>query len=133
MYNDFMQITSRLLENLVLAGAIVMLGIGVLWGISAGSNAAKSIVILKNSQAIANGLKLFLNDQNRYPTALEFTDTNIMLQYFNVFPLPQITGGLCQQTFSYANASQKTYSLNFCLPKAVNGYAKGLNQITNPK
>ncbi len=124
--------TTRISQNLLLGGATIVLVALVLWGVVAGSRAGKSTVVLKNTQSVSDGLKLFFRDQNRYPSTQEFVDQNIMLQYFSVFPFANIVGGSCTKTFSYYSANQQSYELSFCLPKAMNGFAPGWNKLTQP-
>src|SRR6185369_5489479 len=112
--------SQRLLQNLLVGLVLVLLGLGVLWAFVAGSRAGKSVVILKNAQALQQGLLYFQADQNRYPTAVEFKDRNIMLNYFSAFPPQTVAGGPCQLSFDYASPTAKTFELAFCLPKARN-------------
>lgn len=126
---NYSMLSSRLLQNLFLALLVVILGAGVGFAALIGSRGAKSAIILKNVQTIRTGLNYFLQDQNRYPTAVEFQDRNIMENYFSAFPLVNIPGGSCQQTYNYFNNTPKTYTLNFCLPKGSQGFAAGGNKV----
>ena len=127
-----MTISTRLTQNLLLGAAIVVLVAGIFWGFVAGSRAGKSVIILKNASAITDGLKLFLADQNRYPSTQEFVNKDIMLGYFNVFPFADITGGGCSKSFSYYSSNPKSYQLSFCLPKAHSVFPGGVSQVSNP-
>lgn len=127
-----MTISTRLTQNLLIGIAVFILLMGILWGYVAGSRAGKSAVILKNTSALTDGLKLFFADQNRYPSTQEFGNKDIMLGYFNAFPFPDITAGGCNKTYSYYSTTPKSYQLNFCLPKARDGFAAGINQVTQP-
>lgn len=127
-----MTISTRFTQNLLVTFTVIILLLAVLWGYVAGSRAGKSEVILKNTQVVADGLKLFFADQNRYPSSQEFADQDIMLGYFNLFPFADITGGSCNKTYSYYSVTPKSYQLNFCLPKARNGFTSGINQVAQP-
>jgi hypothetical protein len=123
--------TQRLLQNLLIILLLVFLALGVLWAVVSGSRAGKSAVILKNAAALKDGLQYFQADQNRYPTAVEFKDRNIMLNYFSAFPPQTLPGGSCTQTFDYSSPTAKTFELDFCLPKAKAGFLAGWNKIKN--
>ena len=127
-----MKISSRLSQNLLVGFVVLVLVLSVLWGTVAGSRAGKSAVILKNALAITQGLSLFYNDQNRYPTGLEFANQAIMLEYFTVFPFADISGGPCEKTFSYYSPNPKNYELSFCLPKAADSFSAGVNKVSQP-
>ncbi len=125
-------LTQRLLQNLLIGLLVLLLGLGVLWAAVAGSRAGKSAVVLQNTAALQDGLKYFLADQNRYPTALEFQDRNIMVNYFSTFPPQDITGGSCAKSYDYTSPTAKTFDLAFCLPKARDGFVAGWNKLKQP-
>jgi hypothetical protein len=123
--------SQKLLQNLLIGLLVVLLCLGIFWAFVAGTRAGKSAVILKNTAALKDGLQYFQADQNRYPTAVEFKDGNIMLNYFSAFPPLTLTGGSCTTTFDYQSPTAKTFELDFCLPKASQGFSAGWNKIKN--
>lgn len=124
--------STRLLQNILVGFLALLFILGVWWALVSGSRAGKSAVILKNTAAVRDGLQYFLADQNRYPTAVEFQDRNIMLNYFSAFPAQQILGGSCTQTYDYSSPTAKTFELDFCLPKAKASFTAGWNKLKQP-
>jgi hypothetical protein len=120
---------SKLIQNIIVGIGAALLAVGLAWGIMSGIRAGKSDTILTQAENVTTGLRYFFTDNNRYPSAQEFQDKNLMLHYFSVYPLPSITGGGCTQTFAYTSSSIRTYELRFCLPKARGGFAKGWNAV----
>ncbi len=122
--------STRLMQNFLLGFLGLVLVLGVWWMGLSGVRAGKSNAIIKNASMLKQGVQYFFNDQNRYPTALEFQDRNLMLNYFSAFPPQAITGGPCSQTYNYTSATAKTFVLEFCLPRAAAGFAAGWNKVT---
>lgn len=116
---------------LTVIGVAVILLWSILAGASKGKAVAQSQVVASNALALASGLKYFFLDQDRYPTALEFGDKNLMLNYFYLFPPADFTSKNCSQSFIYKRPSADNYSLSFCLSEQTNGYAAGWNTISN--
>ena len=110
--------------------AAVVLFLAIVWGAGAGKQLAESAVVLQTAQNLSKGLTYFYNDQNRYPTASEFSDQNIMLDYFTIFPPEDYVSKNCPQSFVYKRADQADYSLAFCLPGASGSYAAGWNTLS---
>jgi hypothetical protein len=124
--------SQKLLQNILIGVLVVLLVGGGFWAWWSGTRAGKSSVVVKNIDAIQTGLKYFYTDQNRYPTAVEFQDQNIMLSYMSPLPLQPVIGGSCSQTYRYSSANPRTYELEFCLPKASGGFAAGWNKVQAP-
>ncbi len=120
-----------IVQRIVLGVVALILIVAVLLSWVSGTKAGKSIVVLKDAAAARDGLHFFYNDQGRYPSVTEFQDRNLMLGYFSSYPLPNITGGKCSQTFKYNSPlSVQSFQLDFCLPKASQGFVAGWNKIT---
>jgi hypothetical protein len=109
----------------------------LLWSFTAafrsGKNVAQSEFVLQTADSLATGLEYFYNDQGRYPSALEFMDQSIMVNYFTVFPPVEFMSQTCQSNFVYKRPTLKNYQLNFCLPKAAAGWPVGWSQIVKSK
>lgn len=125
-------IKKRILQILTVLLAAVVLLLFVFLGWSSGKYFAQSGIVFKNALAVAESLDYFLKDQDRYPSALEFQDRNIMMNYFNNFPPFNFVSKNCQQSYLYKRAKLTEYSLAYCLERAVKGQKKGWNQIKNP-
>ena len=112
----------------LLAAALLLWA--VLAGLAAGKSQAQAWVISSNSAAIAQGLKYFYNDEERFPSAVEFqSDKNLLQSYLSSFPPAQFPSPQCQQSFAYERPSLPTFHLAFCLPAAFNGYKAGWNLL----
>lgn len=122
--------TPRFWQNLLLGFLVILLALGLWWAVRAGIRSGQSATILKNVAALNTGLGYFFADQNRYPTALEFQDKNIMLNYVSPFPPENLASGLCQETYRYSSPTARTFELAFCLPTGKEGFAAGWNKIT---
>lgn len=119
-----------LLSSLI---AAVVLLLAIVWGINNGKKIAQAKIIIQTSKNAVSALQYFYQDQNRYPTAVEFADQNLMLNYMSNFPLPDYPSSNCSQSFVYKRADAATYQLSFCLPTAEGGYQAGWNMMGNDK
>jgi hypothetical protein len=109
--------------------AAVILLLAIFWGAAAGKETAQSITLTKIAQNLIFGLQYFYSDQNRFPTALEFSDQNIMLNYFSGFPAVDFPSKLCPQSFVYKRVAADNAQLSFCLPRAAGDYGAGFNML----
>lgn len=116
------------LQNVSIAVSAVLLLLALLSGLHTGRQRAAGLVVLQNLDQIGKGLSAFQADQDRYPSAFEFSDRNVMSSYFNVFP-PAIVPAGCQQDFVYQNPTPASFVLQFCLPVAVGGFRAGWSQV----
>jgi hypothetical protein len=116
------------LSSLVVAAVFLIV---LAQGWSAGKNLAEASAVITASREVAKGLKFFYQDQNRYPSPVEFENSEVMLNYFNVYPLPNFVSKICPQTFSYRRNNADSFQLNFCLPVANADYVKGWNSLTS--
>lgn len=107
----------------------VILLVVMLSGVGSGKREAASLNIVASTQNLQKGLDYFYQDQNHFPTAVEFSDEAIMLNYFNNFPLSEIPSTVCSQTYIYKNISPNSYQFNFCLPTAQSVYKSGWNSL----
>jgi hypothetical protein len=78
---------------------------------------------------LQRGFQYFYNDQGRFPTALEFSDTNLMRSYMTNFPPQQFVSGPCEKSLEYKSATSQTYELQFCLPKGKSGWPAGWSVV----
>ena len=122
----FSQNSKQIFGSLCLAAVLLLV---IFWGMSAGQKQAQSEIIVQAAQNAAQAFKYFYQDQNRYPTVLEYENQSIMLNYLSGYPLPQFVSAACTQTFVYKNVSVNSSNFSFCLPVAVKGYQAGWNTI----
>jgi hypothetical protein len=113
--------------------SVLFLILAVLRGAEAGKIRAQSRLVAGNARALSQGLRYFYQDQDRYPTALEFANAGVMLGYFNLFPAREFPSGSCFQSFDYKRISDAAFSLNFCLSGKISGLKSGWNSINSGK
>ncbi len=101
----------------------------IFWGINNGKVLAQAAVVESTGKSVSSALQLFYQDQGRFPSALEFSQQNVMLNYLTSFPLPEFVSQTCSQTFVYKRVSNSEFALSFCLPTATSGYNKGWNTL----
>lgn len=116
---------------LTVIGVAVILLWSTMSGINKGKSIAQSQVVSANASALALGLKYFYQDQERYPTALEFGNQTLMLNYFYLFPPVNFVSAACPQSFVYKRPAVDSYSLSFCLSQTAGSYAAGWNTLHN--
>ncbi|MBI5529874.1 MAG: hypothetical protein HY918_00015 [Candidatus Doudnabacteria bacterium] len=115
-----------LLGSLIVAAVLLL---AVVLGLSAGKNLAQAETVAASAQSLAKAFEYFYNDQGRFPTAVEFTNQNVMLNYLSGYNLPSFTSKICSDSLQYKKALNGGYVLDFCLPTAARNYAKGWNKI----
>ncbi len=112
----------------VLCAAVILLWfINLAWTKSKADSQSK--VILNNAQALTQALSYFYNDQDRYPTALEFLNLNSFGAYLTPFPVEEFFSKKCQQNFSYKRLDSGSYILSFCIPAKTGFYEPGWNDL----
>ena len=114
-------------------GVAVVLLYSLIYGYSAGGLKAQSSFAAAQAPEITKALNYFYNDFDRYPTTDEFFDQKIMATYFTAFPLVQIPGGSCSQTFAYRQLKSNAYQLGVCIAAALSGWQAGWNRFTESK
>jgi len=122
-------LTKKIWLFLTVLLAAVILFFSLFFGIKSGKLLAQSAIISGNAVSLNKGLQFFYKDQNRFPTAVEFSNNNIMLDYFSIFPAADFASESCPNSFAYKRNSLQEFQLNFCLPKAFQNYSAGWNSI----
>lgn len=110
-------------------GLAVVLFLVISTGISSGQKQAQAQTLVQASAQVEAGLRYFYSDQDRFPSALEFSDQNVMLNYFTSFPPSNFPSSLCAQSFIYKKAADDNFQLSFCLPVKNSQFNKGWNTI----
>ena len=116
----------RLLTVLIVA---VILLLCIITGWSSGKKYSEAETVYKNTASLNQALNFFYSDQNRFPTALEFAENNLMLNYLTAFPPIEFISSNCQQSYVYKRNTKDSFQLSFCLPTALLGFNKGWNTI----
>ena len=124
---------SDLKANLFKTLTVIIVAVVFLWSTSAGwskgKNLAEAEQVVANADLLTKGLDFFYNDQDRYPTAVEY-ESSIMSNYFQSFPPHDFTSSKCPESYSYKRNSANEYVLGFCLPIASAGFKQGWNSST---
>lgn len=122
--------TKTIGQILTVLGAAVILLLAVSTGVSSGKSQAISKVIAANAASVHKGLLFFHNDQDRFPSAIEYENAGpLLLNYFNAFPPAELSTQQCPQSFSYQRLTGQQFKLNFCLPSDWEGYSAGWNSL----
>jgi len=108
--------------------AVILLW-GIFKGINNGRNFSQADLVIKNAMELKKSVQFFYNDQNRYPTANEFADKNVMGSYMNNFPPQDFISSVCEKSFEYKRPDPQNFQLYFCLPIGTGSYQKGWNQL----
>lgn len=120
-------LTSSLLVAVILVMAMIL-------GSNSGKKLAEVEIVNKNTANIVVGLDYFFQDQDRYPNAVEYADTSVMLNYFNTFPPVSYTSDKCSESYVYKRVSSKQFSLDYCLIQDYKGKNEGWNRyVSNAK
>jgi hypothetical protein len=120
-------------KSLVQFVTVIFLAVILLWaiwsGFSSGRENAQSELLVHNARQLVGALDYFYQNQDRFPTAGEFIDANLMGQYVKPLPIQQIVGNTCAQSFDYKRLSPDSFQLLVCLPRAGDGFQRGWNQL----
>ena len=130
----FLPLNSNLKAYLLIV-VMVLFFAGVLsLGVSGGRKKAQSEFVSSQAAEIVQALDFFYQDNNRFPTADEFGNSQIMGNYLtNSFGSPYVNEAACTSAITYLRPAAGNYKLNFCLLSAVSGFKKGWNSVSNDK
>lgn len=117
-----------LLSSLI---AAVVLLLAIFGGLGQGKKISQAQIIIQTAKNVIVALQYFYQDQNRYPSATEFENQNLMLVYFSNFPLPDYPSSNCSHSFDYKRPDAAEFQLSFCLPTAQPGYVAGWNTVND--
>lgn len=122
------------LQLIVLVAVVLLFVLVLLWGIFSGLALGKAQSTYRQVDNINTALQYYFKDQDRYPTADQFSNQKILVPYYmQAMPTPQNTGsGACSnyKDFIYSQKSPKTFSLQFCLNADAYGVSKGMHILT---
>jgi hypothetical protein len=122
--------TVSFVQKILVGVALVCLLLALLFGVLRGRKNAQADYVLHQVATTQQGLQYFYNDQSRFPTTLEFSDRETMVRYFSTTDTPQPPiSGCADSLVQYANDSQKSYQLSFCLPVPRGVYPAGVSVI----
>ncbi len=100
------------------------------FGFRAGRDLAKGNLTLSQTNALLVGLKYFYSDQDRYPTPTEFNSQDSMGLYATRLPVTIPVSTPCPLVLTYNTFNQRSFKLDYCMPRGFGGVTKGLHTLT---
>lgn len=122
--------TFNALKNLIVIFSLTVVFIFFLFILNRIKTKQESMLIVKNSFVLKQGLDYFFEDNERFPTSREFLDPNVFGIYISPFPLKDFKSQECEQTWEYKRLSLAEYKLDFCLRSGFENYKAGWNQLS---
>ncbi len=122
------------LQSIYVTAAFILFVLMIIWGIFSGVALGKDQATYKNVETLNNALHYYFSDQDRYPTATQFNDQQILVPlYMSKMPQPVNVSGICGESsqFEYSQKNSQTFNLNFCLRKGAYGLSKGIHNLTD--
>ncbi len=122
------------LQLVILVAVVILFVLVLLWGIFSGLALGKAQSTYRQVDNINTALGYYFKDQDRYPTADQFSNQKILVPYYmQAMPIPESAGsGVCSnyKDFLYSQKSPKTFTLQFCLNAKAYGVSKGVHILT---
>lgn len=117
--------TKRAVVGVIL---IILLAV-LLVAIFIGRDLARTSYTLKQTARVMEGLKFFHEDNDRYPSELEFTKASVMSAYLPNFPLKPVLSKKCPEGIKYETFDRLSYRLTFCLPRSSGRWQLGSSSV----
>lgn len=122
------------LQSKILVAAFVLLLVSVLWGAYSGYRVGQSKATLTQASNLNEALRFYYQDQDRYPSAEQFYNKNVLtaFNYISNLPKPENISGNCSSKtdFYYSQSSTQNFALSFCLTRSTGGFSKGTHTLT---
>lgn len=128
-YNKPMESKEKLIQISSLIILCLLAFLVTYFGLRAGIESAQSKVLIQNTNTLITALDYFKADSDRYPSALEFTNDNLMRAYLSPLPIKEFLGGNCPASFLYDSTTSLQYHLAVCLPRGSSNLTAGWNQV----
>jgi general secretion pathway protein G len=126
-----------LIELLVVIAIIGLLSTLSVVALSSAREKARNAKRVADIKQIQTALELYYNDNNAYPTSVDFsgtgTITNAGIIYMGsvpVNPAPWEDGSCTNSNYIYESALANTYSIYYCLSADTGGITGGINHAT---
>lgn len=100
------------------------------FGFRAGRDLAKSSATLELAHVTMRGLDYFFSDQDRYPSPLEFGESQSFGTYVSRVPLPSFISKQCPVTTTYDTFDERAFEFTYCLPRASGDQTAGIHTLT---
>lgn len=100
------------------------------FGFRAGRDLAKSSATLELTHTTMRGLDYFFNDQDRYPSPVEFGEAESFGVYMSQIPLPSFISKQCPVTTTYDTFDERAFEFTYCLPRGLGDQAAGVHKLT---
>lgn len=125
------QIQPEHIRGTAIVFAVLCLVIACCFGFFAGRDLARADLAIAQANSIAAGLRHFYADQDRFPSTLEFADRAVFGVYAGGIPLHMVSSKTCPETIGYESLTLRTFSVTYCIPRAVGDLLPGVHEITN--
>jgi hypothetical protein len=102
----------------------------IFFGVKFGIEEAQSRTVIMTALELEKSIDYFFQDNNRYPSNLEFAAQNGLGSYIIPFPPKQFATGSCAESYAYTNAQKNSYELRFCLPRSIKGLPEGWQRFS---
>src|SRR4051812_7858276 len=93
--------TKKILIYVTVFGTAVFLLVSLARGAQTGKAQAQAEVTASNAHSLTAAFQSFYQDQDRFPSAVEFSEPNIMRNYLSAFPPVEFTSSACASAFIY--------------------------------
>jgi hypothetical protein len=125
-------LNAELLKKIFVSFLGVVLVLLVFLGYRSGVALAQTTVLLKQQNQVFLALERFKQDQDRYPTPVEFENIEVMSKYLSNLPLIQFKSTDCVNSFEYLSSRVSEAQLKVCLPASASGYPAGVSIYNSP-
>lgn len=124
------QIQPQYIRATVILIIVFLVFLTSLFGFRAGRDLAKSTATLNTVHATLKGFDYFFDDQDRYPSSVEFEDPNTLGVYLSTIPVPEFPSKQCPITTAYDTFDERSFTLSYCLPRAIANEVAGIHTLT---
>ncbi len=126
-----MEIKPIYIQSVVIAVAVVCFSLVCAKGFQTGVAIARTKLVQQQSGALTKSLALFFADQDRFPSAQEFSDQQIFGVYATPVPITTVASKQCPVVLEYESLTFREFALRYCTPRAVGDVPAGYHEITN--
>lgn len=125
------QMQPEYIRATVITLAVFLLIVVCAFGFVAGRGLARGDLARNQAEELVEGLGYFFADQDRFPSTQEFEDPAIFGVYASGIPVRVVASAACPEVIDYESLTLRTFSITYCIPRAVGGVPAGIYEITN--
>ncbi len=94
-----------------------------------GRDLARSNFAFKQVGQIISGLDYFYQDNDRFPSEVEFSEVNLMQKYYANLPYYSVVSKKCPSPIEYTSFDRLTFQIDFCIPRNYFGWMAGQHRV----